>query len=155
MRAGEHLNAAWRVSAIGQPPQTLEVFGCAFPRDVVTQPANQAKPAHGRRRKPGVRQRPGTAQRNRDVDAPAGFEAEKVARCDADDGERSALQLNRPANDGRIAAKISLPEAVADHRDRPRGLVILEREPAANGRSYTHDVETVAGDELPGHDLCG
>ena len=70
-------------------------------------------------------------------------------RRHADHRVRAVSQLQRPAQNVRVAAEVALPEAVAQNRyPLPASRVFGWREIATQGRPYTQQVEVVARGQL-------
>ena len=61
----------------------------------------------------------------------------------AHDGEEHAVQAQRAADGGRVAAQLALPEGMADHHARggAAGHVVLRREEAPGRRADSHRLE--------------
>ena len=98
---------------------------------------------------PGVLLR---SQRDRHLDV--AHREEEVARRDADDRERLAVQRQAAADDRRIAAEAPLPETVGQHDDLlVAGGVVRAREQAAGRRPGAERLEEVARHAQPGHAL--
>ena len=89
-------------------------------------------------------------QRKPQIDGLSGIEAVEARWRDADDSHRHTGEPQRPADRGRIAAQLSLPEPIADDHDgmRPPRQVIARGQQPAEVRLDAKDVEEVAGDQL-------
>jgi hypothetical protein len=77
--------------------------------------------------------------------------AVKARGGDADDREWSAVEVDRPADGGRIAAEARAPEPVAQNRDRRRArtVVRIAEEPSRGGPDLEESKE-VPGYGVPG-----
>jgi len=74
----------------------------------------------------------------------------EARRRHADDRERLAIELHRPADDPGVAPQDPLPEEMADHGDRGRaGAVVARLEQPAERRPRREEPEVTAADELP------
>jgi hypothetical protein len=91
--------------------------------------------------------------RHPDLGAIETFGAVKALRCDAQDGERPAVEHDGTPDDGTVAEKSRAPAVVTQHRDRVRAghLIVARTEQAAVQRFHAEEVEVVPGREIPPH----
>lgn len=90
-------------------------------------------------------------QRNPEVRTQPGHAPLKNGRGDSDNSERMLIDINGPADDGRVPTEMGLPQAIADyhHRRAFRLLFFRRQEAAAQDGPHTEHVEVVRGDQHP------
>src|SRR6185503_13558280 len=84
-----------------------------------------------------------------------GHHSAEARRGHAYYGIGDAVEAERPADDGRVAAEARLPESIADDRDwrrTSRGKFLAYERAAENG-SDAERLEVVVGDDLAGDDV--
>src|SRR5882672_10253201 len=73
-------------------------------------------------------------------------DAKETRRRDADDVERLAVEIDRPADDTWVAAERALPEGIAHDCRRCARRVVVRSEGSPEHGAHAKRVEVVAGD---------
>jgi hypothetical protein len=131
-RGGEHVSTRrFQRHAVTQPGDRLHST-----RQTIVAPVG---PRHQRALLP---------QRDPRVEREAHDDAVKPGRGDPDDGQRSPVDKQRPAQEAGVAAKVSLPRRVADNDDGCGVASVLRAKRPTRGHGHAQHVEELRIDEL-------
>ena len=144
-----HDDAAW-AHAVGQhelAAQEVQFGASLFARGAGRQPSGDVDAAGDRWIVRLQLRRRGHGEKQ--LLAVGGLRAREVAGRDADDRERHLVDANVGADDGRVAAKVTLPVVVRQHRDglRASRSIVVRAEAASRRDADSQHVEEVSGDE--------